>query len=230
MTLDLKTYVNQTNLILAGGIIILTALAAASCLAHKGEKHDTAAAVDTALANQQKAHVADLEAQLAGRQKELDSLKAQGQALLQKYAQKKAIAQAPIKAPPATDADLQIAMVSLGLREGTAVQVEAPQSILSTLDARVVWTLGERAKKVADLQQVLITCDAALKAQEDIVTVQDAQVKTAAQALEASKAESALREKVAQELSASLKIEKAKRWEKWALGAGGVLIGVLVKK
>lgn len=225
----LDKYMTGRNLILGGVALILVGWGLTCAQASCERKHETNAVVAEAKADVHAEQLADLKQQLAGKETEIASLKSQGQALIKKYAAAKSkIPLAPLPAPIGEPA-LAKALVAIGMGDGTQVQIGVP-STLNTTDAALVFNLGQKAERAAQLEEALSACDGALKASEAVQQAQEEGLKLSGEALRHSQAEAAARAAQAQEIGKALKVEKSKRWQKFAWFVGGVVLTGAVKK
>ena len=222
-------YLTPVNLVI-GAVGVAALLIGVSCIQTScGKKRDTNAAYSGAVADTHAKELADLKQQLSGKETEIASIKSQALTFKQKYEAAKAkIPGVPLPAP-ANQTDLASGLEKLGLGDGLEVQVGA-NTLMSVTDAQVVWALGEQAKRADALNEALITCAQAMTASEAIVKAQDEGLKLSSNALHVSQEEAAARQVQVNELAKSIKIEKAKGWQKYAWGIGGAVLVGLVKK
>jgi hypothetical protein len=205
---------NRTGIyvVLLGVALIITGLSLASCQNSCGRKHDDAALVAQTTADLRRSLRGEYEQQLAGKDAELEQVKATAYALRQKYeTARKKIPVAPLP-PPVGEPALAASLKELGMGSELEVHIAVP-SVLNVTDAQVVWNLGQEATRAKALDGALITCAEALEASEVVVKGQGEALVLSSKALEQSKLEADSRAIQAQELAKSLKVEKSKRWK-----------------
>lgn len=225
----MPTFTTQAKVIAWIALLVLIAIITMSCQSSCGRKHETNAAVYDAVADTHAAEVKELKQQLAGKDKVIEDRTATALAFKKKYEDAKAkIPVVPIPAP-VTETGLTESLKELGFRNDVVVRIAEP-SVLNTIDAALVFTLGQEAKRAKVLEEALVACSQTVAATEAVVKVQTEKLDLSDKALQQSQAESSARKLQAQELGKALMVEKSKWWEKPAIVVITAAIVSAVKK
>lgn len=127
----------------------------------------------------------------------------------------------PPPGPPPPPGQISPQLEELGLAKGVTVSDEVNASIVTTADANIIWTLGQRSIREAQLAEALLACDNLQLAQVEVIKAKDLQLVATTGALDTSLVVARKRQEEADALRKSLRAEQGKRWQKYLWAAGG---------
>jgi hypothetical protein len=122
---------------------------------------------------------------------------------------------------PPPPGQLSPQLEELGLAKGVTITKEQNASVLVEADAALIWTMGQRNIREAQLAEALLACDTLQVAQVEVIKTKDLQLTATNGALDTALLVARKREEEADALRKSLRVEQGKRWQKYLWAAGG---------
>lgn len=194
------------------------------------KKHVETAKVEDVEAEDAHDRLKDALQEIDGLHRRVAELEETGRAYKRAYEDAKRHIPPPPGPVPTSNPELAAGLEKAGFKPGVQVLHEAPASIFAESDAGLAWLSSQRAARADQLEEALRLCDQLQAQQAATLQAKDLELTTTNMALKTSMDEAMHRQKQADELGKALKVEQGKRWQKWAMAAGGFVVGVYAAK
>jgi hypothetical protein len=212
------------------GLLIVLGLGVQALQTSCGRHHEDNAHVLEGRAKEKDAQVERLNNQVANLQMRLKDAEDAAKLHQARYQALRDQAHAPMPEKPRDLPSLAASLKDAGFTEGAAVQDSVQPSTLNRHDAELVFDLKATSDRNEICQKALDEADKNISLLREQGGIKDSIIATKDDQLAAALEGSRLRQQQAEELTKALKNEQRTRWQKYALGLGGFVLGAYVSR